>query len=111
MYCVSHRYSPTITNCTISGNYAEFGGGGIECSSYLTISNSTIIGNTSGWGGGIDCWYSFATITNCTIAWNTAVLPGGGVYCLESLTTIANSILWKDSPGAINVASGGLIVA
>ena len=79
--------SPTITDCTISGNTASNdGGGGILChgSSSPTITNCTISENTaaSNNGGGINCWSSSSpTITNCTISGNTADLQGGGIYC------------------------------
>jgi parallel beta-helix repeat protein len=98
IYCYSS--SPTITNCTITGNAASPGGGGIYCaSSSPTITNCTITGNTAEYyGGGIFCYSSSPSITNCTIAGNTAGTngSGGGIYCYLSSPTVENSILWAD---------------
>jgi len=84
--------SPTITNCTISGNMATDCGGGIFCrESSPTITDCTISGNMATYdGGGISCYYSHATMTNCTISGNTAHQDGGGISCFESDPTMTN---------------------
>lgn len=101
IYCVYS--SPTITNCTISGNMngnTAARGGGIYCimSSFPTITNCTISGNTAINGGGICCRdNSSPTITNCTISGNTAFY-GGGIFCYYSSTpSVKNSILWGNT--------------
>ena len=86
--------SPTITDCTISGN---INGGGIWCysGSSPTLSNCTISKNTSHWdGGGLCCVEnSSPALSNCTISENSVRYPGcatsrgflgGGVYCEKS---------------------------
>ena len=93
--------SPTITNCTISGNSAEEYGGGIcrNVSFEASITNCAILGNTAARGGGIFFNTSSTTITNCTISGNSAQEYGGGI-CYDqfsSSTTITNCILWGDS--------------
>jgi len=90
IYCSSS--SPTITNCNISRNSAYWGGGGIYCYDYSNpeISNCTISGNSAGSGGGIVCHYSSPSIDSCTISGNTALHFGGGIYCLSSTPTITN---------------------
>lgn len=47
VYC--YESSPTLTNCTISGNTAsDYGGGGVCCDdSSPTLINCTISGNTA----------------------------------------------------------------
>jgi len=93
--------SPTITNCTITGNTATFHGG-ISCnnSSSPVITNCTITGNLAAYGGGISCNNSSSpVITNCTITGNTVTTAvGGGIYCVDySFPMVKNSILWGDT--------------
>ena len=89
IYC--HGASPTISNCKITGNTADFGGGGIACaaSSSPTITACEITENTSpfGGGGGIFVHESTPTITACTITGNSAD-QGGGIHCQKSSPTI-----------------------
>ncbi|MFC1890089.1 MopE-related protein, partial [Thermodesulfobacteriota bacterium] len=88
IYCSSS--SPTITDCTISGNSVSERGGGISCfNSSPTITNCTISGNSvSERGGGISCLSSSPMITNCTISSNTANDYGGGIYCAASSSPV-----------------------
>ena len=93
IYCKFN--SPTIANCTISGNRAEGDGGGIYCyCSNSTITNCAISGNiTEDNGGGIYLEDGSPTITNCTISGNIAEGDGGGIYCEDSPSTIMNSTI------------------
>ena len=88
--------SPTITNCTISGNDCY----GIYNSSYSNprITNCTISGN----GSGIDNSSSDPRITNCTISGN-----GRGIYNSSySNPTITNcTISGNDGDGINNWSS------
>jgi hypothetical protein len=69
--------SSVLAGLTITGGYADYGGG-IYCpDGEPTIRNCVITGNTAGDGGGI-C-YGRPTITGCTISYNTATHGGGGV--------------------------------
>jgi len=98
IYCCSS--SPTITNCTISGNKSSSRGGGIICESGSSpeITNCIISGNVSGYGGAIYCDDSDPTITHCTISGNTAIIGGGGICSYRnSSPLIVNSILWGNS--------------
>ena len=70
--------SPTLTNCTITGN-TNWRGSGVYC-----ISSSPVLTNcriTENAGGGVYCWDSSPTLTDCTITGNTGDYMGGGVYC------------------------------
>ena len=75
--------SPSIINCSIIGNCADYYGGGIFChiSSNPVISNCVIANNTAVIdGGGVSCNLSNPMIRNCLIKENSAN-SGGGIYC------------------------------
>src|SRR5262249_5607556 len=78
----------TLTNCTISGNSAQVGGGGVS---------------NSGNGPGNE---TTVTLTACTISGNTAA-QGGGLYNHNGLQDQAAGIL-TDTIVAGNSTSGGV---
>ncbi|MCP4589275.1 MAG: hypothetical protein GY842_00885 [bacterium] len=77
--------SPTLTDCTFSGNvatdeYPNGGGGMYNISSSPTLIDCTFTGNTGGdGGGGMFNSGSSPTLTNCTFSGNSAVYGGGGM--------------------------------
>ncbi len=90
-----------ISDNTISGNWAEYRGGGIFWMRTIDVfvTNNQIVGNSSAQdGGGICCEYGTA-ISNNTIAENTAEVDGGGVFCEAASIFGSNTI-------ADNVAGG-----
>jgi CSLREA domain-containing protein len=109
----------TVTNSTVSGNSAGFGGGiyndGYSGSATLTISNSTVSGNSaSSWGGGIyndggHTGNATLTVTNSTVSGNSAGGYGGGVlndgFGGSAPLTITNSTFSGNSAG---VGGGGI---
>ena len=127
IYC--YGSSPTITNCTISGNWTEWGGSAISCwGSNATISgctisdnwveeekwdraaifcvqsNATITGCTirNNMCSGIHTWKSSPTIKNCIVTGNSTEGVGGGIYCYEGSSTISNCTITGNS-----ASSGG----
>ncbi|MGB2705541.1 MAG: right-handed parallel beta-helix repeat-containing protein, partial [Candidatus Omnitrophota bacterium] len=73
--------SPTVTNCTFSGNSADLGlgGGMFNNDSSPTVTNCTFTGNSA---GGMFNYLnnSNPTVTNCTFTGNSADYEGGGMY-------------------------------
>src|SRR3989337_1208938 len=127
--------SVTVTDCIISGNFANNAGGGISNlgGGILTIMDSNISSNSAGFGGGIASGTmggaGTLTITDSTIGDNSARSNGGGidntiiinntaaafgggianfVEALSFETTITNSII--NSNMALEIG-GGIIHA
>ncbi|MHC4459991.1 MAG: S8 family serine peptidase [Planctomycetota bacterium] len=104
---------PTVTNCTFSGNSAVHHGGGLGnyCSG-PTLTNCTFSGNSARWGGGMySYWsndnYGIPTLTNCVFSGNYADVDGGGVYNYHSEPVITNSTFSRNS-SHVNGKGGGM---
>ena len=84
--------SPTLANCTFSGNSAHYYGGGMyNDGGSPTLTNCTFSGNSAHYyGGGMSSLGDDMTITACTFSGNSANIWGGGIYCTSSNTTIIN---------------------
>lgn len=115
----NHHATLTVSNCTLTGNYAENLGGGIfnwgeiSGSATLTIANSTLSGNSVGYygvGGGISndgesSGSATVTIKNSTLSGNSAGERGygGGIFnggfSGSATLTIKNSTLNGNSAG------------
>ncbi len=95
-----------IVNCNITGNLANYEGGGISVSGKLVVQNSEISGNTTtgGFGGGIASYYDM-TITSSVISNNFASTTGGGISISRGNLVISNSTLSGNTAGTIG---GGL---
>ena len=106
--------SPTITNCSFSGNSAQEGGGMYNNRSSPTLTNCSFLGNSaSSIGGGMYNEASSSVVTNCSFSGNSAG-NGGGMYNFASPPTLTNCILWGNSseingPANINysIVQGG----
>jgi len=82
----------------------------ILCSaSSPTIANCLIVGNRAADpnGAAIYCTDSHAVFVNCTIADNCGGEQGGGLGFVDSPVTLANSIVWNNTPGEIIVTGAG----
>jgi hypothetical protein len=85
-----------LTNCTVSGNFANtFRGGGIWASETADLTYSTVSGNSAGLHGGGIWALKTTTLTNSTVSGNRAEEFGGGVDTGEGIflnVTIAKNI-------------------
>ncbi len=94
-----------ISGLTIEdGNATE--GGGIDNLGNLTLTDSTVTGNTANYGGGI--YSSFATLSliGTTVSGNTSQYSGAGIWTSYGTATLTNSIV---SHNHSNRASGGIV--
>ena len=97
--------SPTLTNCTFSGNSARHGGG-MFCQDNPhsltgpTLTGCTFSGNSAALaGGGMACWGPCATLTNCTFSGNSAGVYGGGMSCGLGSPTLTNCTFSGNNSG------------
>lgn len=106
-----------VSYSTISGNQPSgsgFGGGVLiyGASAKGTITNSTISGNTARYGGGVmEALGGTVTIRNSTVAGNTATVRGGGIYRNVGTLTLQSTIVANNSaplgPEVKNAANVG----
>ena len=89
----SNSTTLTLDSVIVTGNTAQFGGGGIYSLGNLNVINSTVSNNSTGilGGGGIYASGNF-TIDNSTVTVNATSAQGGGITTL-GLTMITNSII------------------
>ena len=101
--------SPTITNCTFTGNTAN-GGGGMSnrFSSSPEITNCIFTGNSASSGGGMYNYSSSPAITNCRFTGNTIVNSGGGIFNTTNASpTITNTTIADNGSNGFYVYGSG----
>lgn len=107
----NYNASPTISNCIIKNNQADYGGAIFnDNNSKPAILRSQLLNNTAyGDGAAVYSNYSSsASITNCLIKGNTASNYGGAVYSnFMSNNKITNSTVINNTAGL----DGGALVA
>jgi parallel beta-helix repeat protein len=106
--------SPTVTNCALSGNWAEYSGGGM----YNKDGSPTVTGclfstNSAMFGGGLYSWGGGPLITDCTFSGNSAngyQSPGfgGGMFVGSGSPTIANCTFSGNSAHGQSSMGGGM---
>ena len=90
----------TLTNSTVSGNEAGSFGGGILSDGGVNLTNSTVSGNEAGsFGGGIRSRGGAVTLTNSIVSGNDAEASGGGIYSSEAVT-LTNSTVSGNEAGS-----------
>ncbi|MHC4184802.1 MAG: outer membrane protein assembly factor BamB family protein [Planctomycetota bacterium] len=102
-----------LAGLTVTGGYADYGGG-IRCdNSSPTIADCVVRDNSALYrGGGIYCYYSDPIIADCAIRDNIktssstgGAYGGGGIYCYRSDPTITDSTI---SGNSSNTDGGGM---
>ena len=107
---IERASSGLIADSTLSGNDAgsKGGGGGVACfidGSSLTLTNCTLSGNLAGYGGGADIQGGLAKIVDCRFEGNVATNAGGGLrVCLASTVDVSGGVF--DGNRVINSDSG-----
>jgi predicted outer membrane repeat protein len=111
MYC--DGTSPTINNCTFSGNSAKDNGGGLYCAWFGSpnITNCTFSENSAHFGGGLYvCVYNSPFIANCVFK-NNYVSGDGGGACVDSANpgvSFTNCVFSENSAPEYGYGGGGL---
>jgi len=90
-----HDGNVTLSHCRIVGNSAYYAGGGVACYGAGTVTDSTISGNAARFGGGL---YGVDRIINSTVTGNSAnQYGGGGIYILGDDCTVTNCRISNNS--------------
>jgi len=107
--CNANESSPTVTNCTFSGNSACAGGGMYNDSSSPTVTNCTFICNSAlADGGGMNNENSSPMVSNCAFIGNSTE-DGGGMCNCSSSPTVTNCTFTGNSAISpdVHVLGGG----
>ncbi|WP_417909406.1 choice-of-anchor Q domain-containing protein [Candidatus Electronema sp. PJ] len=104
-----HNYGGTLTltNSTLSRNWAYNGGGGIYSASGTVILNSSVLidnSSYSGGGAGIHNASGTLTLTHSTVTSNSTESSGGGIYNGSGIVTLTHCTV---SDNSIDYSSGG----
>ncbi|MHC4786821.1 MAG: right-handed parallel beta-helix repeat-containing protein, partial [Planctomycetota bacterium] len=96
---------PTVTNCTFTGNIGGYEGGGMYNNQFCnpTVTDCTFEGNTAGAGGGMSNQNSALTVTDCTFSENTAQ-HGGGIRNYNGSSPTVTGCTFTGNDGGL---SGG----
>ena len=99
--------SPTLTNATFTKNSAVLAGGMSNESSHPMLTNVTFSENSATYGGGMVNNFSGPTLTNVTFTKNSADYFGGGMHNESSNPTLANAIVWENTPTPSQIYNDG----
>ena len=106
MYNGGSTGTATLTNTSVSGNSAAFGGGVTNWLGKVTLQNNcTVSGNSADWGGGLYNFYGTAKLSACTISGNSGGI-GGGVFDEAGKTTLTNYCTVSNN--SATVSGGGV---
>jgi parallel beta-helix repeat protein/predicted outer membrane repeat protein len=100
--------SPTVMNCTFTGNTAVADGGGMynEDDSAPTLTNCTFSNNSAPFGGGMYNEQSSPVLQNCTFSANNAAEEGGGILNKDASSPNLSACLFIENTAGNESASG-----
>jgi parallel beta-helix repeat protein/predicted outer membrane repeat protein len=105
--------SPTLLNCTFSGNTARIYGGGVHnIHGNPTLTDCVFTGNSATDGGGLNSDYGSPILTGCTFTGNAACSYnadggfGGGMYNFSSNSTLIDCTFTENSSDEWGGAGG-----
>jgi Right handed beta helix region/Bacterial pre-peptidase C-terminal domain len=99
VYCKDGA-APTITNCILTNNHAQKGGGIYSDAAVQSISSCVFNSNSARDGGGVYLYNSYAVFSDCSWLENTADLSGAALYCYQSSPELTDCLMSE------NVADG-----
>ena len=98
----------TLTNCTLSGNSADFGGGvNIGANATTTLINCTLSGNSAQTAGGVEN-FGTATLTDTIVAGNTG--PASAASDIAGTVTGSHNLIGTGGSGGLTNGQNGNIV-
>ena len=99
----------TLTDCTLSGNSSLGGAGGLmSYGGTATLTDCTLSGNYGGTAGGLENFGGMATLTDCTVSGNTSNRTGaGGVFNYSGTATLTGCTISGNYGGSYGY--GGLV--
>jgi predicted outer membrane repeat protein len=86
-----------LSNIIFTSNHATIGGAVASNDTALTIDQALFTGNTAASGGAISSTDGDMLMRNATLSGNVATAEGGALYNQNSLTSVINTILWRNS--------------
>ena len=88
-----------VQNGLATGSFPDNAGGGMynDSDSSPTLTNCTFTGNSASYGGGMYNRYGSPTLTDCTFTSNSADTVGGGIYNNASSPTLTNCTFTSNS--------------
>jgi hypothetical protein len=96
---LNNHSSPTVTNCTFSGNHTRFDGGGMyNWYSDPNVINCIFSGNEANTGGGMFNHKSSPTVTGCMFSRNSR---NCGMFNFESSPTLVDCIFRENRRSGI----------
>ncbi|HSH05111.1 MAG TPA: LamG-like jellyroll fold domain-containing protein [Anaerolineae bacterium] len=110
---VDNSATVTVTNSTLTNNYARLGGAAMSNSSTIVIHNSTLISNSAVYGGALfNLFNSQLTIEDTQILSNTADVSGA-IQMNSTTAVLSNSRVAYNQArqtGAINQGDGAMTI-